>query len=343
MASPFVIVGAGAIGGIVGAHLVRSGHDVVFIEANAAHAEAIRMHGLRLSGSIDTVVQAPVHTPGAYAGPLERLLLAVKSRDTVEALAPLAGALAPDGYVLSLQNGLEEYKIADLVGPSRTVGAYLTFGGYYAAPGHIVYGGAGSFKIGELDGARTERVGDLQAALSSQQDVEVTDNIFGYLWSKMALGAVYFGTAVVDAPVLDIYEDPRARSVLEILAGEAVGVADATGIRTETCDGFDPKVFRLDSPVDAARREASWEAQRVYWSSHDNTHTGVWRDLKIHRRKTEVDWQIGRIIQAADAVGLPVPHLRRLKGVVESIEAGERAQGWDALHAVAAPVEGSRT
>jgi ketopantoate reductase len=238
--------------------------------------------------------------------------------------------------VLSLQNGLEEVKIADLVGASRTVGAYLTFGGYYAEPGHIVYGGAGSFKIGELDGARTDRIEALRSALSSQQDVEITDNIFGYLWSKMALGAVYFGTAVVDAPVLSIYENPRARAILEGLAGESVGVADATGIRTETCDGFDPKVFRLDAPVDAAARDASWEAQRVYWSSHDNTHTGVWRDLKIHRRKTEVDWQIGRIIQAADAVGLPVPSLRRLKSVVESIENGERAQGWDALEAVAA-------
>jgi 2-dehydropantoate 2-reductase len=337
MSSPFIVVGAGAIGGIVGAHLIRSGHGVVFVEANADHAEAIGRHGLRLSGILETAVQAPVYAPGTYDGPVERVLLAVKSRDTVEALRPFVEALAPDGYVLSLQNGLEEYKIADLVGTSRTLGAYLTFGGYYAGPGHIVYGGTGSFKIGELDGTRTPRIEALQAALSSQQEVDLTDNIFGYLWSKMALGAVYFGTAVVDAPVLEIYDEPRARAVLATLAGETVGVADATGVRTENCDGFDPKAFRLDAPVDQAAQDASWEAQRVYWKSHDNTHTGVWRDLKIHRRKTEVEWQIGRIIQAAEAVDLPVPHLRRLKSVVESIESGSRPQSWHALYSVAEP------
>lgn len=335
MPAPFVIVGAGAIGGIVGAHLAHSGHEVVFVEANAEHAQAIRERGLTLTGGLDATVHAPVYAPGAYREPVERLLLAVKSRDTIDALRPLAERLAPSGYVLSLQNGLEEHKIAGMVGPERTLGAYLTFGGYYAGPGHVVYGGAGSFKIGELDGSRSSRLEQLRADLSFQQPVDITDNIFGYLWSKMALGAVYFGTAVVDAPVLEIYDDPRSLAVLARLAGETVGVADASGVRTEDCDGFDPKAFRLDGPHDEAARRASWEAQRIYWKSHDNQYTGVWRDLKIHRRKTEVEWQVGRVIEAAEAVGRPVPHLRRLKEVVESIESGRRVQSWEALYAVA--------
>ena len=334
MDSPFVIVGAGAIGGIVGAHLIRSGHDVIFVEANEAHADAMRRNGLKLSGAVNAVVEAKVCSPGAYDGPVDRLLLAVKSRDTVSALQPFAERLAADGYVVSLQNGLEEQKIVDLVGASRTIGAYLTFGGYYAEPGHVMYGGTGSFKIGEIDGTHSPRIGALQRALSSQQKVDITDNIFGYLWSKMALGAVYFGTAVVDAPVLEIYADPKAREVLETLAGETVGVADAVGIRTENCDGFDPKVFRVGQPADRTVRDASWEAQRVYWKSHDNTHTGVWRDLKIHRRKTEVEWQVGAVIRVAESAGIDVPRLRRLKSVVEDIENGTRGQSWESLYSV---------
>ncbi|MBS7707182.1 ketopantoate reductase family protein [Chelatococcus asaccharovorans] len=336
MASPFVIIGAGAIGSIVGAHLIRSGHDVVFIEANAAHADAIRRDGLRISGHLDAVVRPAVHAPSAYDGPMEHVLLAVKSRDTIAALTPFADRLAAGGYVVSLQNGLEEDKIAAIIGRERTIGAYLTFGGYYKEPGHIVYGGPGSFKLGELDGRETPRVLALQAAFSAQQPIDVTNNIFGYLWSKIALGSVYFGTAIVDAPVLDIYDDPRARSILAVLAGEAVGVADASGVRTENCDGFDPKAFRLDQPADETARAASWDAQRVYWRSHDNTHTGVWRDLKIHRRKTEVEFQVGAVIRIADDVGVPVPHLKRLKMIVESIENGERTQDWGALYDIVA-------
>lgn len=329
----FVIVGAGAIGAIVGAHLIQAGHGVRFVEANAAHVAAIRANGLRLSGAIDTVVYPPVFGPDEFDWPIERLLLAVKSRDTVAALEPLVPLLAPDGYVVSLQNGLEEAKIAALVGAARTIGAYLTFGGHYREPGHVVYGGTGSFKLGELDGRTTARVEALREALSHQQPVEVTDNIQGWLWAKLALGAVYFGTAIVDAPVPDIYDDARARAVLERFAAEAAAVAGAVGVRIEDCDGFDAKAFGPGSPPEAAA--ASWDAQRRYWAGHVSTHTGVWRDLKVHRRRTELEWQVGAILRAAHGVGVPVPHLERLNAAVERIETGAAPQSWDTLYAIA--------
>src|SRR5258707_12088367 len=178
--SEFVIVGAGAIGAIVGVALIEAGHDVRFIESNRDHVEAVRAHGLRLTGHRQARVEAPIATPEESDWPLRQVLLAVKSRHTVEALRPLAARLAPDGFVVSLQNGLEEYRIADLVGASRTVGAFLTFGGHYKAPGEIMFGGPGEFRIGEIDGRTTPRIIELQRALSALQPVEITDNIFGF-------------------------------------------------------------------------------------------------------------------------------------------------------------------
>ena len=328
---PFVIVGAGAIGAIVGAHLADAGHEVVFIEANRDHVAAIHAHGLKVGGEVDFTLRPKVYLPKEYRGTTGRMLLAVKSRHTVEALEPLAKWVAPDGYVVSLQNGLEEDKIKAIVGPERTVGAFITFGGYYVKPGHVHYGGAGSFMVGELDGARTPRVEALAEAFSHQQKVVVTDNIYGCLWGKMCLGAVYFGTAIVDAAVQEIYADAECREILGRIAGEAVSVADAHGIRTEAVDGFDPKVFRPGIPADPAAIEGAWEAQLHYWNSHDNTHTGVWRDLKIHKRKTEVDHQAGAIIVKAEEVGVEVPLIRRLKATVEAIERGEREQSFECL------------
>lgn len=331
----FTIVGAGAIGGIVGAHLLQAGHSVVFIEANSQHRAAIRQGGLRISGESEVVVWPEVFSPEEFNSSIGPLLLAVKSRDTQAALTPLARRVADDGYVVSLQNGLEEYKIARLVGAERTIGAYLTFGGYYKEPGHIVYGGEGSFKLGELDGKLTTRVEALRGALSHQQPVQVTSNIFGYLWAKMALGAVYFGTATVDAPVLDVYAEPRCREVLGRFAGEVVAVADRLGVKTENCDGFDPKAFRLPGPSDGEAIDASWKAQAVYWRSHDNTHTGVWRDLAVHKRPTEIDWQVGEVIRQADELGQDVPNLKALNTIVKEIEAGARRQDWNNLVALA--------
>ena len=327
---PILVVGAGAIGAIVGVHLIEAGHTVHFVDANAAHVAAVKANGLKLSGDPERTVEAAIMSPDEVSGTYPVVLLAVKAPHTMAALPTVEKALAPDGCVVSLQNGLEEYKIAKAVGPERTIGAYLTFGGFYVEPGHVKHGGDGSFKIGEIDGTVTPRVRQLAELLSALQPVGVTDNIFGYLWAKMSLGSVYFGTAIVDKSVLEVYANPQARAVLEKLCGEVVTVADAMGVSVESSDGFDPKAFRPGS-ADEAAKAASWEAQRRYWGSHDNPVTGVWRDLAIHKRPTEVDYQIKPIIGLAREKGIAIPHLQRLYAAVKAIEAGKQEQSFDVL------------
>lgn len=330
---PILIVGAGAIGAIVGAHLIKAGHTVHFAETNADHVAAVRARGLRLVGVAEETFPATIMSPQEVTGRYPVVLLAVKARHTRDALPTVAAALASDGCVVSLQNGLEEYKIAEAVGANRTIGAYLTFGGFYVEPGVVKHGGNGSFKIGEIDGSLSSRVEALAGMLSVLQPVDVTDNIFGYLWAKMALGAVYFGTAIVDADVVDIYDRDDARAVLGKLCGEVVAVADAMGVHIETSDGFDPQAFRQGTD-DPAARAASWDAQRRYWGAHDNGRTGVWRDLAIHHRPTEVDYQVTPVIEMARSRGIAVPHLERLLATVKAIEAGQFGLSYEALAAV---------
>jgi 2-dehydropantoate 2-reductase len=330
----YVIVGAGAIGAIVGVALIEAGHDVRFIEANRDHAAAVRAGGLRLTGHRNTTVAAAIATPDEANWPLRQVLLAVKSPHTLDALRPLAGRLAPDGFVVSLQNGLEEYRIAELVGTQRTVGAFLTFGGHYKAPGEIVFGGPGAFHIGEIDGAMTPRIKALQQAFSALQPVEVTDNIFGFLWSKIALGAIYFATATTDSDVVDLYAVARYRALFGSLAGEVVAVAEAGQVRLEIFDGFDPTVFRPGAPPDPAAIAAAWAGQNHYWTSHKSTRTGIWRDLAIHRRKTEVDRLVAPVIEMGRGRGIATPGLSRLVAIVNQIESGDRPLGLGNLDAI---------
>ena len=332
--SAFVIVGAGAIGAIVGAALAGAGHQVRFIEANRAHVDAVRTGGLRLSGYRQARLDVPIATPEEADWPLRQVLLAVKSPHTLEALQPLAGRLAPDGFVVSLQNGLEEYRIAELIGAQRTIGAFLTFGGHYKAPGEIVFGGPGAFRIGEIDGTTTPRIVALQQALSALQPVEVTDNIFGFLWSKIVLSAVYFATATTDSDVTDLYAVPRYRDLFGALAGEVVAVAEAKNVRLEIFDGFDPTVFRPGAAPDPAAIAATWDGQNRYWNSHESKRTGIWRDLAIHKRKTEVDRLIGPVIEIGRERGVATPGLSRLVAVVKEIEDGRRPLGLHNLDAI---------
>ncbi|WP_169193813.1 2-dehydropantoate 2-reductase [Devosia sp. MC1541] len=332
MGQSILVVGAGAIGAIAGVHLIEQGHTVDLVDANAAHVAAVRANGLRLSGVRDVSVPANIILPEDVSGTYDIILLAVKAPHTASTLDMVKRVLAADGCVVSLQNGLEEYRIADAVGADRTIGGYLTFGGFFVEPGHIKNGGSGSFKIGEVDGQITDRIKELGELLAPVHKVDITDNIFGYLWAKMALGAVYFGTAIADMDVVDVYQRPKARAVLAKICAEVTAVADAKGIRIENSDGFDPKAFRAGGTE--AEMQASWDAQTRYWNSHDNRRTGVWRDLATFKRPTEVDFQVLPVIEIGEQLGVPTPWLRALRNAVKAVEAGDAELGIALLEAL---------
>lgn len=315
------VVGAGAIGGFVGAMLSRAGNEVTLVDANAAHVAAIRADGLRIVGAVDVCARVPAVAPEELSGSLGVVLLAVKARHTRAALDTIAPLLSVDGCVVSLQNGHEEDVIAEVVGPERTVGALVTFGGYYEAPGVIRYAGPGTLALGELDGSDTPRVRSLAALLDAAHPVQVSANIVGCLWSKTAIGAAYFATAVEDEDVPVLLADPARRAALGRLVAEVAAVARLSGVRCEVVDGFDPDAFP-DGDVDA-----SWDAQAAYWNRVGARRTGVWRDLAIHRRPTEVDQALGPVLDAAERSGVDAPCVRALVDAVHAVEDGCRELG----------------
>ena len=115
------------------------------------------------------------------------------------------------------------------------------------------------------------------------------------------------------------------------LAGEVAAVAAAKGVRIEAFDGFDAKAFGPLAPLDPAGAEAAWQGQVTYWNRHAGKRTGIWRDLAVHKRKTEIDRLVGEVVVVADQVGLQVPGVRRLVTLIKEIEDGRRVQGLDAL------------
>jgi 2-dehydropantoate 2-reductase len=330
----FTIVGAGAVGGSLGAHLARAGHAVTLVDRVDEHVQAINADGVRIQGPQAFTVRVPALLPEQVQGPLDAVVLAVKSHDTQAALAPIAPHVASDGYVVSLQNGLEEPKVARWVGAQRTVGAFITTGAHYAGPGEIFFGGNGTIRLGELDGRTTPRLEALRDAFSAYQPTEITDNVLGYLWGKLALGCIYFASALVDADFLELLDRTEYLPLLTDVGAEAVAVADARGVRLESFDGFDPTALRVERR-DPAAVDRAWEGERAYWRTAGVRRTGIWRDLAIRKRKTEADGQLGVLIQQAEEVGLDVPLNRAVYRLIREIESGQRGFSWSNLDEVA--------
>ena len=326
-----LVWGAGAIGGTVGAHLARAGHDVLFVDRAGDHVAAMAEHGLAITGPVREF-KLPVRaaTPEQVQGRFETVLLSVKAQDTEGAARALLPHLAEDGSVVSLQNGLNERVIAKVVGPARTVGAFVNFGADYIAPGKILFGGRGAVVVGEIDGRVTPRAERLHALLREFEERAVlTANIWGYLWAKLAYGAMLFATALTNASIADCLASERHRALFVALPREVLRVAATAEIAPEPFDGFDPAAF---APAAAeAQAIRSLDALVAFNRRSAKSHSGIWRDLAVRKRRTEAEHQLGPIVTVAREHGLSAPITARLVALVRDIEDGRRAQDWVTL------------
>jgi 2-dehydropantoate 2-reductase len=299
----YVVLGSGAIGGTVAAGLARDGHQVVVVDTDSRVVEAVNERGLRITGPVEEFTAhptaiGPADLPATLDGPV---LVAVKAHHTAAAAASLAGRLAGDGYVVSLQNGLNTTVLQDAVGAGRVVEACVNFGADVIEPGVVLRGNRATFKVGETDGTITDRV---RALASDIADAEVTGNVLGYIWAKEAYGAMLAAGAVSDLPIADTLDDPAYRTLMIEIARQVLALAP---VKPLLLDGFDPDDLdgSLDRLADFNRRSAK-------------SHSGIYRDLAVLHRPTEV----GAILSGL--ISPDTPLIRATLELIAAIERGER-------------------
>jgi 2-dehydropantoate 2-reductase len=297
----YLVLGCGAIGGTVAAGLARDGHEVLACDADPAVTAAINERGLRITGPVENLTAAvtavmPADLPQRLDGPV---LLAVKAHHTAAAAAVLAARMHGDGYVVSLQNGLNAGLLTDSLGSGRVVEAFVNFGADVIEPGVVLRGNRGTFVIGEIDGTVTDRVRALAADIA---DARVTSNVLGYLWAKQAYGAMLFATAVSDLPIFEVLQDTAFHPMLTELARQVLAQAPVTPM---PFDGFDP-----------ADLAGSLGRLAEFNRGSAKTHSGVYRDLAVRHRPTEVEAILGP---------LDGPLVRRVAELVTAIEQGRRS------------------
>lgn len=338
MAEPVVIWGAGAIGGTIGAFLRRAGHEVLFVDAVPDHVAEIAAGRLRIEGPVATFVTGgPAVTPDAMRGRHKLILLAVKAHHTEAATRALAPFLAEDGAVVSCQNGLNELVIAGIVGRARTIGAFVNFGADYQEPGRILYANRGAVVVGELDGARTPRIAALHALLARfEPDAVLSADVFAYLWGKAGYGAILKSSALTNDTIADFIADPARRSLIRGIVAEVLAVARAEGVTPRGFDGFDPAAFLGG---DDAAIEASIAAMVAFNRASSKPRSGIWRDLAVRKRQTDVAAQLAPVRAAGRQHGIAMPLADRLVALIGAVERGEREIGAalaDELSALAA-------
>jgi 2-dehydropantoate 2-reductase len=227
-------LGAGALGSSLGGVLSEAGLDVSLVDPWREHVESLIRSGLRLrEGSEERVVRVRAATDCREVGPVDLLILLVKSYNTRVAIEQAGALLANHTVVLSLQNGLgNEETLEDVVGKARLIGGRTFAGGVLLGPGHIMVGRKGKKTyIGELDGSLTDRVQEI-SRIFTQAGLEtlVSPNVVGMMWDKLLINSATGALAgITRLPYGKLYEIPEVRNAGLAAVAEGIAVAQACG------------------------------------------------------------------------------------------------------------------
>ncbi|HMR69384.1 MAG TPA: 2-dehydropantoate 2-reductase [Rubrivivax sp.] len=303
------VVGAGAIGGFLGARLALAGHEVVFIARNR-NLEAIRASGFKLieedgSERVARAVRAEPHM--ADAGPQDAVLLTVKAHQVHELLPDLRALFGPQTMLVTMINGVPWWYfqrlggpwegrrldsvdpggvLADAIEPERIVGGVVYPAAELVAPGVVRVVEGNRFTLGEPDGSRSERIEALsQAFMAAGFKAPVSRNIRSEIWLKL-WGNLSFNpiSALTQATLQEICRFPPTRELAARMMTEARAVAEALGVRIR---------------ITLEQRIAGAEAVGAH-------KTSMLQDVQAGRAP-ELAALVGAVIELGQVVGVPTP------------------------------------
>ena len=339
MGSRIAIVGAGAVGGYVGAHMARAGEEVTFLDPWPEHVEEMRTRGLRVTHAREvpefSVPVRALHITDAQRlakeKPIDIAFVCVKSYDTAWATTLIAQYLAADGFVVSLQNCMNEETIARVVGWGKTLGCIASsITVNLPAPGHI-HRGAGKrgaahtvFRAGEVHGRITRRAEEVCRLVGTADSAKATQNLWGERWSKLVTNVMGNGlsacTGLGGGDMLKI--DPIRRFSTR-LGSEAIRVGQALGYGLEEILHLPPETIARAGEGDDAAMQAC-DAQRFKDSGRTaaTQKPSMGQDMEKGRR-TEIEFLNGLVVREGEKLGLSCRANAVLTDLVKRVEKGE--------------------
>ena len=298
-------LGSGALGSAIGGALCEAGADVHLIDAWQAHVDAMNRDGLTLrEQGVDRKVKVKAAASADGIGPVDLVIVLVKSFHTREAVEKARSIVGPNTVVVSLQNGLgHEDIIAEVVGREHVLGGKTYLGGVLLAPGHVIAGLKGKETIvGELDGRVTDRVQRIADTFNrAGLEMIVSDNIIGTMWDKLLINVATGALAgITRLPYGGLYNVPEVRACALAAVAEGISVARACGVKLSYDDPEGPWLKAADGlPAEFK--------------------TSLLQSLE-KGSKTEIDFINGSVVRWGEKCGVPTPVNQALVACVKGIE-----------------------
>ncbi len=321
----FLVVGAGAVGGITAAFLKKNGFDVEIVCKHEDYASLISTHGIEISGACGAfTVKIPAFASITQVKEEKDIvLLATKATDMIEAAKSADMVLKKNGFLISLQNGICEDDLAAILGKNRIIGCVTGWGATMESMGKLIMTSKGDFILGYPDRIPDDCLLNIAEILSSVVPVRTTENIIGHLYSKLIinscitpLGAIcglYLGKMLLIRKVRNIF--------IEIIR-EAVEVAVSLNIKIEVFGGkldFEKFLRGNDTFSDFRRHLLLIVIGYKYRKLKSSTLQSLERG-----KPTEIDFLNGYIVKNGSIYGVSVPVNTVIVNMIHQIELKKR-------------------
>lgn len=340
MGARIAVIGVGAVGGYVGAHMAQAGEDVTFVDPWPEHVETMRAKGLRITHLKDvpefTVPVRALHLTElqhlSKEAPIDIAFMCMKSYDTAWATTMIRQYLSPNGFVVSLQNCINEETIAGIVGWGRTLGSVASsITVDLCEPGHIrrAAGKSGAahtvFRVGEVHGRITDRAREVCRLVALSDGAKVTENLWGERWSKLVTNAMANGLSASTGLISrEILLDDALRHFSARLGSEAIRVGQALGYQLEEIYHLAPETIARAGEGDPAATQV-WDEHRLEEARKPGggAHRPSMGQDMVKGRRTEIEFLNGFIVDKSKEVGIPTPANAALTDIVKRVEKGE--------------------
>lgn len=326
------IYGAGSLGTILGAYISKAGFDIELINRNKAHVEALQANGAQIVGTVDFTQPVKAYTPDKMSGLYDIIFLMTKQQHNAEVVTMLKDFLAPDGVLVTFQNGLPEVQIADILGEEHVLGATVAWGATMQSPGVCELTSspdALSFSLGAISEKRNHHFDAVKSLLEAMGTVDVEENFLGTRWSKLLINASFSGmSAVLGSTFGQAASDRRSRRIVQALIKECIDVCAAGGIRIEPVQGKD--IVALLDYKNPIKKAFSFFIIPIAIRKHAKLKASMLQDLE-KGKPTEVDAINGAVSAFGRKVGCPTPMNDRVVEIIHDIEKGKLTPSFDNL------------
>lgn len=320
----YAIYGAGSLGTVLGAYITKNGGQIDLINRNRAHVEALKTKGARITGKVEMTVPVTAFTPDEMTGKYNVILLMTKQLYNAEVVTMLKDFLADDGVIVTLQNGIPEPGIAEIVGAEHTMGCTVEWGATLSEPGVCILTSEPdslSFHMGKMEGISDSQFAMVKELLELMCPVHEEENLIGARWSKLLINATFSGLGTVVGGVFgDVYEDKTARKIALMCMKECIDVGHAAGAEFAPVQGKDiTKLFYYTNPF---KKAFGLFLMPIAMKKHRNIEPSMLQDLK-HGKPCEVDAINGVVCEWGRRCGVPTPVNDRIVEVIKKEQSGE--------------------